>query len=726
MPIYYDQGKKIFYLESKNVSYVMQISRFGFLTQLYYGAKIARDDISYVEQLRDRGSEAVIYGAPSRAYSPNLITSEYPSYGKGDFRECAFIPRGADGARVFEGRVKDFKITAEKPALPGMPALTAGGETLEITLVDDISKVEVRLYYSVYDDVGAIARRAVIKNAGSGTLVLDRAYSFALDLPAGKYRALTQYGAHMRERRPELTPLMHGIMSVDSKRGATSLHSSCFMALLKDSADEFSGEVYGFNLIYSGSFKLTAEQSPYDAVRVLGGINDFDFSWKLAPGESFYTPEAALVYSREGVGGMSRAFHDLYRSHIINKKYVYAQRPVVINNWEATYFNFDIPKLKAIIDTVKGTGIDMFVLDDGWFGSRSNDRSALGDWVVNTEKLKGDLSELIDYVHAAGMKFGLWFEPEMVSEDSDVYRAHPDWAIKIPYRSAAPSRDQLVFDLTKAEVRDYVADSVNKILEKYDIDYVKWDMNRNITEVYSDALSPDCQKEIMHRYILGVYDICERIVNGHPEVFFEGCASGGGRFDPAMAYYFPQIWTSDDTDANERAAIQYATGLCYPLSLMSCHVSICPNHGTHRTAPFSTRGDIAHLGATGYELDTTQITPGELAQIKGQVDAYKRMSDLVLTGDLYRLDNPFESNYFTEEITSKDKTRSVITCYRRLAEVNPPVKRVYPKGLDPDFRYFVEEQGVTLSGSTIMNAGIIPAFPDGDFVTVVFHLEKAD
>jgi alpha-galactosidase len=364
------------------------------------------------------------------------------------------------------------------------------------------------------------------------------------------------------------------------------------------------------------------------------------------------------------------------------------------------------------------------VLDDGWFGERSNDRKGLGDWWVNEKKLKGSLKTLIDYVHESGMKFGLWFEPEMVNEDSDVFRAHPDWAIKIPYRNAAPSRDQLVFDLTKQEVRDYVVDSVNAILGAYEIDYVKWDMNRNITEIFSDGLPCDRQKEIMHRYILGVYEICERIINGNPDIFFEGCSSGGGRFDPAMGYYFPQIWTSDDTDANERTKIQYGTGLCYPLSLMSCHVSICPNHATGRNTSFMTRADIAHLGATGYELDTTQITEEDLSLVKGQVEDYKRMQNLVLHGDLYRLDNPYESNFFTEELTAKDKSESVITCYRRLYTPNYSVKRVYPKGLDPHAEYFVEEMNAVLLGSTIMNAGLVPSYPRGDFTTTVFHLKK--
>ncbi len=723
MSVYFDKQTGIFYLESNNTSYVIKVNRFGFLSNLYYGKKIAREDLSYTEVLRDRGSEVAIYGAPERKLSLMGMSNEYPAYGKGDFRECAFIPQSADGSRVFESEFEGYEILKEKPPIDGMPSLS-GGETLVLKLYDKISNVRVKLFYTVYDDVDAIARRAEIENLSDSPLMLNRAYSFNVDFPDGKYRVLTQHGAHLREREPEITPVMHGVISVDSKRGATSLHSSCFAALLEGNADEDHGNVYGFNLIYSGSFKLNVEQSPYDTVRVNGGINDFDFSWKLESGEKFSTPEVALVYSDGGVGKMSRTFHDLYRKYIINPRYVNELRPIVINNWEATYFNFDIPKLCSIIDTIKDSGINMFVLDDGWFGKRDNDKSGLGDWTVNEQKLKGSLKTLIDYCHASGLKFGLWFEPEMVSEDSDVYRAHPDWAIKIPYRNAAPSRDQLVFDLTKKEVRDYIVEAVEYNLKKYDIDYVKWDMNRNITENFSDGLPADRQTEIMHRYILGLYDICERLIKGNPDIFFEGCSSGGGRFDPAMAYYFPQIWTSDDTDANERVKIQYGTSLCYPLSLMSCHVSICPNHSTNRTASFATRGHIAHLGATGYELDTTKINESDLGQIKGQVEQYHKMERLILEGDLYRLENPFEGNYFGFEVTSKDKSQSVITCYKTLDMPNNAVKRFYPKGLAPDAVYLIEETGAKLSGSTIMNVGLIPYFPWSDFATVVFNLTR--
>jgi len=723
MAIFYDEHNATFYLEGKNVSYVIGTNRFSGVHNLYFGKKIGRDDLSYSVILKDRGSEAVYSDSESRRNSPNHYMNEYPVYGKGDFRESAFMPVAADGDRLFEPVLEGYEITDVKPKLDGMPMLK-GGQTLIIKLLDEKSNIRVKLFYTVYDELNVVARRTEIENLAFAPLTLDRVYSFNCDFQMGDYKLLTQYGAHMRERQIEISSIPHGVTSVDSKRGATSLFSSCFMALLKGSVDENHGEVYGFNLIYSGSFKLNAEKSPFDLIRINGGINDFGFSWTLNPGETFSTPEAVLVYSDGGLGQMSRTYHDLYRNYLINERFAHELRPIVINNWEATYFNFDIPKLCAIIDTVKGSGINMFVLDDGWFGARDNDRRGLGDWVVNEDRLKGSLKTLIDYVHDSGMKFGLWFEPEMVNPDSDIFRAHPDWIITVPGRTPSPSRDQQVFDLSKKEVRDYIVKAVSDILNTYEIDYVKWDMNRNITEIYSDGLPYDRQREIMHRYALGLYDICERIINGFPKVFFEGCSSGGGRFDPAMLYYFPQIWTSDNTDASCRTRIQYGTSLCYPLSSMSCHVSICPNHGTNRTIPFKTRGDIARLGATGYELDTTKITLDELAMVKSQVEEYHRIEKLVIEGDLYRLDSPFTSNFFAIEITAKDKSESVITCFRNLEDSNMPNKFFYPNGLDPEAEYEVEELNKTLKGSTIMNVGLVPNFPWGDFTSVVYHLKR--
>jgi alpha-galactosidase len=491
-----------------------------------------------------------------------------------------------------------------------------------------------------------------------------------------------------------------------------------FMALVRKNTDEFQGETYGYNFVYSGDFVFKAQIEQNEELRIVGGINDYDFSWEIASGEKFVTPEMVMVYSDMGLGEMSRAFHDLYRNYLINPRYVRENRPIVINNWEATYFDFNTQKLLQIVDSVKDTGIDTFVLDDGWFGKRDHDRSGLGDWFVNEQKV--DLKRVIDYTHDSGLKFGLWFEPEMVNEDSNLYRAHSDWAMHVEGVAPCTGRDQLVLDLTRKEVRDYIVDTVSAILKTYPIDYVKWDMNRPLTENYSAWLGKN-GKETHHRYVLGLYEICERLVNGFPSVFFEGCASGGCRFDPAMLYYFPQIWTSDDTDAYMRTIIQYGTSFCYPLSAQSCHVSVCPNHQCGRVTPFDTRGDIARLGSTGYELDTTKLNQEDFAKISMQVAKYKQAQDLVLNGDLYRLNNPLEENLFAELLVSKDKTKAFLTVMRPICIPNHKTIRVYPKGLNEFTRYYVPELNLEWSGRNWMSLGVIVDLPSSDFESFTFN-----
>ena len=421
---------------------------------------------------------------------------------------------------------------------------------------------------------------------------------------------------------------------------------------------------------------------------------------------------------------MSRAFHDAYRNHLICDRFAKSTRPIVINNWEGTYFNFTAEKLKSIIDGVKGTGIDTFVLDDGWFGKRDDDRSGLGDWFVNEKKLDGGLNGIIKYANDNGMRFGLWFEPEMISEDSDIYRAHPDYAIGMPDRPHCYSRHQFMMDITRADVRDYIVNSVNKILDNYNIEYVKWDFNRNVTESFSVGREPDRQQEFAHRYALGLYDMFERIVEAHPNVFFEGCSGGGARFDPAILYYFPQIWTSDDSDAEERTKIQYGTSIVYPLSSMSCHISEVPNHQTGRITSFETRADIAHLGSTGYELDASKFTDEDRARAKNEVQEYRSISDLILCGDLYRVDDPFSSNFFTVCVISKDKSEGIMVAYRRIGSTNNKVHKVKAYGLDENKRYLVPELNRTLSGSALMNAGWMPSFKRGDFSVVKYHFKE--
>ena len=735
MAIYFEEKNSTFYLEGKNLSYIFGINSTGFPEHYYFGTRIGRDDLAYTYECNIGDSaEAAIPGqihAGGKSY--NIYRSEFSFYGNSEFRECSFQMMFPNGSRLNEFVYETHEILAQKPAIQGMPSMR-GGETLKLTLKDKNSEMRAHLFYTVYDDAAVICRHMEIENRTSETIKILRAYSFALDVCGNNYDLLTIENAWGREGKPERTHLPHGFVCVDEKSASsTRRHIPAFALLDKDTTEDH-GNALGVNLIYSASFTLKAEVSSKGYTRLTGGINDFDFSWELAPGEAFATPEAVLAFSDEGIGGMSREYHDAYRKHLINPRFVNSCRPVVINSWEAVYFGCTPERLIPIIDAVKGTGIDTFVLDDGWFGARRNDRAGLGDWVVSPEVFPDGLKPVIDYVHSAGMKFGIWFEPEMVNPDSNLFRAHPDWAISVPEITPCVSRRQLVLDITRAEVRDHIVEAVSKILRENEIDYVKWDFNRALTENFSRALPAEKQQELHHRYALGLYDICERLVGGFPHIFFEGCAGGGGRFDPAILYYFPQIWASDDTDAYMRTQIQYGASLFYPLSAISCHTSICPNHQTNRTTPFKSRADIAHLGATGYELDTTKITPEEIAEVSVQVKDYHEMEDLVLHGDLYRLENTFDSNYFAMMLVSEDKSRAHITAMRALCRPNDEHKRIYPKGLDENAVYEVVNEEyelcIRLSGAAIMKVGLVLPLKTadgkmpGDFKTFVFKINK--
>ena len=723
MAIYFENNTNTFYLESKNVTYAFRVSEYGFLNHLYYGKRIAREDLSFSVDVIGRGHATTLCGATHRDHTLNQFANEFPTYGRSDFRESMVALCDERGVRVGDFVYCGYEIADEKPMIEGMPSVR-GGETLIVHLKNG-SGVKALLYYTVFEDLPVILRRVEVCNEGDTAFTLDRCYSFCVDMPDMNWDVITLPGAHVRERLMERKKLNHGVFQIDSKRGVSSGQMNPFLALVRKNTDENVGETYGYNLVYSGDFAFKVQVEETDTTRIVGGINDYDFSWEVVPGASFVTPEVVMVYSDEGLGGMSRAFHDLYRTYLINPRYVKQPRPIVINNWEATYFDFDTEKLCQIIDSVEGTGIDTLVLDDGWFGKRVNDLAGLGDWFVNMEKLPGGLTPIIDHAHKKGMKFGLWFEPEMVNPDSDLYRAHPDWAMHVPGLTPCRGRDQLVLDLTRDDVCEYIIKSVSDILNNNEIDYVKWDMNRSLTENYSAPLGKRA-KETHHRYVLGFYKICEALVNGFPHIFFEGCASGGCRFDPAMMYYFPQIWTSDDSDAYMRTMIQYGTSLCYPLSTMSCHVSACPNHQCGRITPLSARGDIAHLGATGYELDTTKMSAEEKAEVALQVEKYKAMEDLVLEGDLYRLNNAQEENLFAEILVSKDKAKAFLTVMRPICIPNPLCIRVYPKGLDAEASYYVKELNLTKKGGTWASVGLIADMPWGDFTTRTYTFEKVE
>lgn len=707
---------RAFVLSGRNYSYVMYVNQDGSLQHAYYGKKIEGRDAEFIIKTH---CECV------RPW-PDEALSECGSFGRMDYRAPTVIINRMDGARMSHFSYVSHRIIDGAIKIDGMPCIRNADQTLTITVRDDFSSTEIDLNYSVYDDSAALVRNMVIRNAGDEAINLTKAFSFCVDLPdMGNYSALRLVGKWAKERTPRITPISNGTLRIETTKGYSSHDMNPFLGILINDCTETHGVCYGFNLIYSGSHAFTAEVNMNNRLRIQGGINDTAFGWRIESGDKFVTPQVACVYSENGLGDMSRSYHDFYRKSIVNPKYAYKQRPIVINNWEGTYFDFDNEKLFAIIDAAKGTGIDTFVLDDGWFGNRCDDRRGLGDWFVNEEKLKGGLKAVIERCKQNGLKFGLWFEPEMISEDSDLYRAHPDWAIKKDGVRPCYGRNQLILDFTKPDVVNYIYGLISKILSENDISYVKWDKNREMSEFFTTSLPADRQGEFVHRYTLGFYDLAERLTSAFPNVFFEGCAGGGGRFDGGALYYFPQIWTSDDTDGLERTKIQWGTSICYPVSAMSCHVSACPNHQTQRITPFATRGAIASLGATGYELDLAKLSDDEKCQVKEQVANYKKIDDLVLTGDLYRISDPFVTNYFAEMLVAKDKSKAYVVGERFRGDPCDSDRIIKLQGLDEDKLYHIEELDITASGRALMNVGLLyPRLADCGSWTWILVEEK--
>lgn len=695
-----------FLIEGKGYSYAMFVNSRGMLQQLYYGTPISKNDLAGL---------IAAHGVPAQPRNDinfdmhtDYMPSECSSFGRGDFRPSTVITQRADGDYMSRFKYISHTITNGAKPIDGMPYSRKADQVLSVVLKDDFSNTQVTLNYSVNNNSAVLVRNLEIHNAGNQPMDVKRAYSFCVDLPdVGEYSAMRLSGTWAKERQPDVTKLLDGTLRIESTVGYSSHKMNPFLAILVDDCAETHGDCYGFNLLYSGNFALNAEICSHKRLRVTGGINENMFSWHLDGGETFVTPQVAMCYSAQGIGEMSREYHNFFRDCIINPNYVHKRRPIVVNNWEATYFDFDNAKLFDIIDAAKDTGIDTFVLDDGWFGKRDSDTSGLGDWFVNETKLNGGLKAVIDRCKQNGLKFGLWFEPEMVSEDSDLFRTHPDWALTKADVEPCRCRNQLILDFSKPQVVDYVFNVIAKILAENDISYVKWDKNREMTEYYSNGLPADRQGELNHRYTLGFYNLSERLTTAFPNVFFEGCAGGGGRFDGGALFYFPQIWTSDDTDGLERTKIQWGTSICYPLSSMSCHVSACPNHQTMRITPFATRGAIASLGATGYELDLTKLTADELHQVTEQIQNYKQIDQLVLTGDMYRIANPFTTNYFCEMVVSKDKTQAYVVGERFRGDPCDHDRVVKLRGLDENKTYFIKELNVTLSGKALMGVGLL-------------------
>lgn len=726
MNVTFDEAKRVFKLDTEKTSYLIGLAdEEGFIGHLYYGPRISDTDVTYLFRTEEHPFVPSVNGRDRSAFL-DAFPMEFPGCNTGDYRESALEVQDAGGHDVAEFLYRGHRILAGKPALPGLPA-TFGGEgecmTLEIDAVDRCLSLEVTLRYSIFRDVDAVARSVTVKNRSGQSVFLTRLMSASLDVDQEDYRLLTLCGSWARERHIELREIGCGRTGVGSFRGESSHQEHPFLALVSEKATQETGTVYGFHFVYSGNFLAQVERNQFDSLRVQVGIHPKNFRFELKPGESFDAPEVILVCSAEGLGGMTRCYHDLYRRHLIRSPYKDRQRPVLINNWEATYFDFDTEKLLAIAGEAKRAGIEMLVMDDGWFGRRSDDNSSLGDWTVNEEKLPGGLKRLVEEVNRIGLKFGIWFEPEMVSPDSDLYRAHPDWAIAVPGRTPCRSRNQYILDLTRPQVREYVYEAVAGILRSANIEYVKWDMNRQLSDLGSLYLGRENQGELSHRYVLAVYELQERLIGEFPNLLLENCSGGGGRFDPGMLYYSPQIWCSDDTDAIERLAIQEGTALIYPLSSMGAHVSACPNHTVGRVTPFETRAHVALAGTFGYELDVTKLSPEEKAQIPGQVALYHKYNALYREGDYYRIASYGENHlYDCYGVVSKDKREALVTYVQVLHRPNCHSRRIKVPGLDAGLRYRDEDTGRLYHGDTLMQAGMLVQNLWGDFRSRLIHL----
>jgi len=726
MGIQFCGESRVFKLDTPKSTYMIGIvDDENFVGHIYYGRKIVDADLRYLMR---------IYEAPylpsnnsrDRVSFMDSFPMEFSTHGVGDFRESCLSVRTKTGHTACSLSYVSHEIYKGKPLLEGLPA-TFGKDmdctTLELLCEDKTLQLHIILVYTVFEALDAITRSVRAINASPDTLHLTKVLSACLDMDNRDFDMITLFGSWSKERMINRRRITDGKQLVSSLRGVSSHQEQPFLAFLGRDTNEDQGEVYGLNLVYSGNFMAQAEITQFNMLRATIGINPVDFSWRLRAGETFTAPEAVLVYSSEGIGQMTRTFHDLYRNHLIRGEYKDKKRPILINNWEATYFDFDTVKLLGIAKEASKLGIEMLVMDDGWFGSRNDDNCALGDWIVNESKLKGGLNYLVNEVNKIGLKFGIWFEPEMISPDSNLYRAHPDWAIQIPGRVKALARNQYVLDISRKEVRDFIYLSMSKILKETNIEYVKWDMNRSLTELGSTCLDKDSQGELYHRYVLGSYEMQERLICDFPQLLLENCSSGGARFDPGMLFYSPQIWCSDDTDAIERLRIQQGTALIYPLSAIGAHVADCPSHSTGRSTPFSTRGYVALAGTFGYELDITKIPEADRKMIPEQVAMYHKYNDLVRTGDYYRIAS-YQDNkeYDCYEVVSKDKKEALVTYVQVLARPRDRVKRILIKGLLEKAMYRVEETGEKLSGGALMYAGINIANMWGDYQGKLIHI----
>lgn len=719
MAITFNETTRIFTLTTAHTTYQMQADAQGYLLHLYYGARTA-GEMDYLLNYGDRGFSGNPNSAGSdRTYSLDALPQEYPSLGTGDFRNYALNIENADGSQCCNPVYITHEIAAGKYTLKGLPFVRAEeneAETLKIILEDPVTKVELHLLYGVLEKEDIITRSVIIKNAGKAPVTVKKAQSACLDFLHGDYDLIKFYGRHAMERNMERMPVSHESTRIGSRRGTSSHQYNPGVILAGKNTNEDSGSCYGILFVYSGNFLVEAEKDQYDQTRIQMGLTDELFAYPLEAGAEFIAPEVILSYTNKGLSRLSQQYHHCIMNHICQGKYVHANRPVLINSWEAAYFDFTGDTIVELAKEAKALGIDMVVMDDGWFGKRNDDNSSLGDWYVNEEKLGGTLTKLIERVNAEGVKFGIWIEPEMVSEDSDLYREHPEWAITIPGRKPVRSRNQLVLDFSRKEVRDEIFKRICAVLDQGNVEYIKWDMNRSLADIYAPNVTYD--------YVLGVYDFLEKLTNRYPDILIEGCSGGGGRFDAGMLYYTPQIWCSDNTDAINRTRIQYGTSFFYPVAAMGSHVSAVPNHQTGRVTSMHTRGVAAMSGTFGYELNPALLNAKEKAEIRAQLAQYREYQELIREGDYYRLSNPFQDNFAAWMVVSDDRSKALVSVIRLTAEANPPAAYVTLKGMEEDAFYREKTTGKVYPGAALMEAGILLPAAVSEYEAYQIELER--
>ncbi|MCM1988304.1 alpha-galactosidase [Oceanirhabdus seepicola] len=713
MAILYNEKTKEFHIYNKWISYIMGILKNNSLGHLYFGKRlIHRESFQSLNKLERRDYTANVYENDNK-FSLEHIKQEYPSYGSGDYRYPAYEIKHENGSIISEFQYYSHKIYKGKKRLKGLPSIYVESEqeceTIEINLMDELTNAKIILSYTVFEAYPVITRSVRFENHGTEKLILTSAMSSSIDMDDDNFNMIHLSGAWAREKHIVERNLEQGIQGVYSRRGASSACHNPFIALKRPHTTETNGEVYGFALLYSGNFLSQVEVDFNNISRVTMGINPHGFEWVLDKNDEFQTPESVLVYSNHGMNGMSQVFHDIFRNRLVKGNWRDRERPILINTWEAAYFDFNEEKILKLAEKAKEIGAELLVLDDGWFGERNDDTTSLGDWNVNLRKLPSGIKGLSEKVEKIGLKFGLWIEPEMISKKSNLYKKHPEWLVGVPGRKNSPSRNQHVLDFTRNEVIEYIFNEFSKIFRRSKISYVKWDMNRNITEPFSTELQPERQSEFMHRYILGVYKLYEKFVSEFPDILFESCAGGGGRYDGGMLYYAPQTWTSDCTDGLDRLKIQYGTSLIFPLSTMGAHVSDTPNHYTNRITPMNLRGDVSFFGILGYELDVNKLSNEEILAIKEQIQFYKKWRRQILRGDFYRIRSPFEGdgNITVWSVVSKDKNEALVGYYRALKRLNQQSKRTRLLGLREEVEYKVSGFERTFFGDELMNAGII-------------------